>query len=311
MRALRAFMLPGLAACLLAGAQGPARADEATASTLPAALPAIPTLPSSPREDVLKLGYNVYVGGLNIFAFTIDVALNGETYAIKGSGESRGMARMFWRRSTHLVAGGNVGAEGVRPQIYNVETQSSRRDRSMQLSFDEGGKYTIRRTPVDTPHRAAKRDLPPVVPAGTVDPLTISLRIARDIVAGKGCKGTHPIFDGNRRYNLVFTDMGPSQVPFTPYSVYSGPAHRCQFDMVRISGFREPRDYIRFWDEDSLDPPVLWIAPIVEGMPPVPVRAHGDLNMGGLRIYLVWAEHRGKPLFPGGTKPDIKFVRNR
>lgn len=287
-------------------------ASEAIAApaTLPAAVPLRPARPGE-REKLLRLGYDVYVGGLNIFAFTIDFALNGDTYSIKGDGESRGFARMFWRWSSHLAAGGNVEPETVRPQIYNVETRSSKRDRSMQLSFDEGGKYTIRRTPPDTPHRAAKRELPPVVPKGTLDPLTISLRIARDVESGRGCKGTHAIFDGDRRYNLVFTDLGKSQLPATPYSVFAGTAHRCQFDMVRISGFREPREFLRYWDEDNLDPPEIWVAPIVPGMPPVPVRAHGDLNMGGLRVYLVWAEYGGKPLYPNGVRPEFRFVRNR
>lgn len=292
-----------------------ARAQEA--ATVPAPTPVVlPLAPAAPdaaagREKLLKLGYSVYVGGLNIFAFAIDFAVNGDTYSIKGDGESRGMARLFWRWSTHLVSGGNVTANGLRPQIYNVDTFSTRRNQSMQLSFDENGKYTIRRTPADTPHRAAKRQLPPVVPPGTVDPLAISFRIARDIESGRGCKGTHPIFDGNRRYNLTFTDRGKSELQKTPYSVFAGPAHVCQFDMVRISGFREPREYIRFWDEDNLDPPEIFIARVVPGMPPVPVRAHGDLNMGGLRIYLVWAEYGGKPVFPGGARPQIKMVGTR
>ncbi|MFM2129452.1 MAG: hypothetical protein RL477_998 [Pseudomonadota bacterium] len=325
MRAVRSLLPVWFVVCFWAGAEAraqdvvaPARAQgvaspahgaESAAATLPAVLPPRPGLPPSQREQTLKLGYNVYVGGLNIFAFTIELALGPEVYSLKGDGESRGMARMFWRWSTHLAAGGNVGAEGVRPQIYNVDTRSSRRDQSMQLSFDENGKYTIRRTPPDTPHRKAKRDLPPIVPKGTVDPLSFALLLARDVVGGKGCKGRHPIFDGNRRYDLVFTDMGESSLAATPYSVFAGKARRCQFEMVRISGFRTPRDYIRFWDEDNLDPPEIFIAPIVAGLPPVPVRATGDLNMGGLRIYLVWAEHGGKPVFPGGVRPELRYVR--
>lgn len=315
MRSVQALLPSLFAVCLFAAEGGALRAEDgaAAATPVPAALPLRPAPPPSvpSREQVLKLGYNVYVGGLNIFAFTIDFTLGNEIYSLQGDGESRGMARMFWRWSTRIAAGGNIGTEGVRPQIYNVDTHSSRRDQSMQLSFDEGGKYTIRRTPPDTPHRKAKRELPPVVPKGTLDPLTFALRLARDVDGGNGCKGTHPIFDGNRRYNLVFTDLGQSDLAPTPYSVFAGKARRCQFDMVRISGFREPREYIRFWDEDSLDPPVIWLAPIVAGLPSVPVRAHGDLNMGGLRIYLVWAEYGGKPVFPGGARPELRYVRTR
>jgi len=168
----------------------------------------------------------------------------------------------------------------------------------------------IRRTPADTPHRADKRKLPATVPETSIDPLSLSFRIARSVAEGRGCNGTHFIFDGNRRYDLMFSDLGVSKLPYTPYSVYSGNARRCQFDMKRISGFREPREFIRFWDEDNLDPPRIWVARVVPEMPPVPVRLEGDLNMGGLRIYLVWAEFAGAPVFPNGVKPDVRVARN-
>ena len=308
-----ALFAPFVAAALLAGGVCDARGDEARAAparaALPMPVPAMPAPDGPTREKLLKLGYRVYVGGLNIFDFTIDFALGAESYSIKGDGESRGIARMFWRWATHISAGGNVGAEGVRPQIYNVDTFRPKRDRSMQLSFDEHGKYTIRRTPPDTAHRAAKRDLPVIVPPKTLDPLSIALMIGRDIARGRGCKGMHPIFDGNRRYNLTFTDLGPGAVPKTPYSVYTGNAYRCQFDIQRISGFQNPREFLRFWDEDNYDPPMIWLARLVPGLPPVPVRLEGDLNMGGLRAYLVWAEYAGQSLFPNSEKPDLRVAR--
>jgi hypothetical protein len=313
MRAVRPLdhlLSPLLAVMILAGGAEVARAQGDSKAPAPDPAPAAPPTSGPSREKVLKLGYDAYVGGLNIFAFTIDFALGGESYSILGKGESRGIARLFWRWSTRLAAGGNLDAEGVRPQLYNVDTFSTRRNLSMQLSFDENGKYTIRRTPPDTAHRAAKRKLPATVPETSIDPLSLSFRIARSVADGRGCNGTHFIFDGNRRYDLMFSDLGVSKLPYTPYSVFSGDARRCQFDMKRISGFREPREFIRFWDEDNLDPPRIWLARVVPEMPPVPVRLEGDLNMGGIRIYLVWAEFAGKPVFSNGVKPDVRVARS-
>jgi hypothetical protein len=297
---------------ILTGGAHVARAQGESSASVPVPDPSLaPSANGGPsRERVLKLGYDAYVGGLHFFAFTIDFALGNESYSILGQGESRGIARLFWRWSTRLAAGGNLDTEGVRPQLYNVDTFFRQRNLSMQLSFDENGRYAIRRTPPDTPHRAAKRKLPATVPETSIDPLSLSFRIARSVAEGRGCNGTHFIFDGNRRYDLMFSDLGVSKLPYTPYSVYSGEARRCQFDMKRISGFREPRSYIRFWDEDNLDPPQIFLARVVPQMPPVPVRLEGDLNMGGLRIYLVWAEYAGTPVFPNGVKPDVRVARN-
>ncbi|MFT5540219.1 MAG: hypothetical protein ACI82H_001747 [Alphaproteobacteria bacterium] len=296
---LRAAVLPSLALALLIAQ--PARAD----GTAKAALPVVSEVGAG-KEQVLTLGYNVYLGGLHIFAFTTDIALANESYSIKGRGESRGIIQVFWRWAAKLAVGGTIGPEGVRPQIYNVDTFRERRNRSMQLSFDQGGKYTTRRMPVDTPHRAAKRQLPDLVPAGTIDPLSVAMLIGRNVANGKGCNVKLPVFDGNRQYDLSFTDLGKDVVTPTHYSVFAGEAHRCQFKMKRVSGFRKPRTYMLSWNEGVLDPPEVWVAKLVPQIPPVPVRMDGDLNLGALRIYLVWAEFAGKPLFAGGVKPDLK-----
>jgi hypothetical protein len=288
----------------------PARAD----GPAQAALPVIPGVGAG-KEEVLSLGYNVYLGGLHIFAFTTDIVLANETYSIKARGESRGVIQLFWRWAAKLAVGGTIGPEGVHPQIYNVATFRKKRNRSMQLSFDEAGKYSIRRMPVDIPHRAAKRQLPDLLPAGAIDPLSVAMLIGRNVGNSKGCNDQLRVFDGNRRYDLSFTDRGKEMVTQTPYSVFAGQAHRCQFKMKRVSGFRKPSTYKFSWNEDILDPPEVWVAQLVPQIPPVPVLVHGDLNMGGLRIYLVWAEFAGRSLFPGGVKPDLqrhdeKYARN-
>lgn len=310
-KGLLAGAVAGVAAMCLVAGYAWSQARDAAAPSVAVATPVPHLAPRIPPERILKLGYSVYLGGLNVFVFTTDLTLNGENYSISGSGESRGMVRLFWKWAAHLTSGGTVGPEGLRAQIYNIATMSKHGYKSMQLSFDEKGKYTIRRTPPDTKLRKLKRRLPVVVPAHTVDPLSVALRISRAIEDGRGCKGVYPIFDGDRRYNLTFTDRGLDKLDKTPYSVFSGIAYHCQFDMQRISGFDKPRVYVRYWDEDDFDPPQIWLARIVPHMPPVPVRLRGDLNMGGLLIYLVWAEYGGHEVYANGEKPVVQQIRNK
>jgi hypothetical protein len=278
-------------------------------ATAQAALPVLPAQPGG-AGPILLLGYNVYLGGLHAFAFTSDFTLGRETYSIKSRGEPRGILGLFWKWRVRLVAAGHTSADNVRAQIYNVDTYRPRRDRSMQLSFDEKGKYAIRRMPVDTPARAAKRELPERLPGKAIDPLSVAFVIGRSVGENRGCTTKFPIFDGNRRYDLTFTDVGRKVLERTPYSAFAGAAYGCRFDMKRISGFRKPRTYLRYWDEDGLEPPVIWLARVTPQLPPVPVRMYGDLNMGGLRIYLVSAVLDGRQLLPGGAEPVLTHFGN-
>lgn len=319
---LAARIYPGLFAVALAGAAivifagGASAADTVTGDTVKrkAAGISVATVPrptvKTGTERVLKVGYDVYLGGLKAFAFTVDVSLYDDNYWLSGTGESKGLLSFMWKWAAGLSAGGTVGPRDVDAEIYNVETVSKRGDKLLQLSFDENGKYSIRRTPPDNAYRKSKRDLPDAIPASTTDPLSLSLRIARAVGAGGSCAGTYNVFDGDRRYDLIFTDLGKDRLKQTPYSVFAGEARRCRFDIKRIKGFKKHETF-HYWDEDNLDPPVVWIARVVPDMPPVPVLLHGDLAMGGLRIYLIWAEYDGRPVYADGKRPKVHRIGTR
>ncbi len=305
-KGLLAAAIAGGAAMLLSASPRAEVSAPASRSDSVAQIPRIE--PARTDPNLLKLGYQVYVGGLNAFAFTVDVALDGDRYRLSGAGESRGLLRMMWRWAAALRSDGRVAGDGVDAQAYHVNTWTRRGDRALQLSFGNGGGYEIARTPPDDEHRASKRDLPDSIPPSTIDPLSLSLAVARSLGEGGKCEGTYNIFDGDRRYDLIFTDHGPEQLRATSYLAFAGTANRCEFDIRRIMGFREKRENFRFWDEDGMRPPTVWVGRVVPEMPPVPVRLHVDLNFGGVRIYLVWAEYDGKPVLRGGERPVLRHI---
>lgn len=67
---------------------------------------------------------------------------------------------------------------------------------------------------------------------------------------------------------------------------------RCSFSMERISGFRKSWRSSRQWDAGSSTPPTIWIAPIRQGLPPVPVRYEGQIALGTIVVHLTNAQVR-------------------
>ena len=53
--------------------------------------------PTAAAERVLKLGYDVYLGGLNIFYFDAKLEREGDRYVISGGGKTKGFVRLIWR----------------------------------------------------------------------------------------------------------------------------------------------------------------------------------------------------------------------
>jgi hypothetical protein len=278
----------------------------------PAAAATDQTQSAAAGERVLKLGYDAYIGGMKAFAFDADLAFNGRQYSISGGGASMGFIRWMWKWGVVAEARGTVSGTTVTARHYAVATMRKNKHKHMGLKFNGAGTYSITRTPPDTPHRASKREPPDNLPNGAMDPLTATLSMANRIFHGGKCAGKVPVFDGNRRYDLTFSPLGRERIYVPGYTIFSGEALICTFGMKRISGFRRPRNVVRYWDEDDYEPPRVWVASLVKGMPPVPVKLEVDLNLGGLMIYLVRADHRGRPVLQRNSRPRLKqTIRNR
>lgn len=253
-------------------------------------------LPAAAKDRTLKLGYDVYLGGLNIFYLDVNLRMDGDRYEIFGGGETKGMARMMWRWAVEASAKGVVNGKGIESMTYDVATKRKGKHRKMRLTFTEDGAYLISRNPKDTPAKRKRRKLPKSIPTGTLDPISVSMAVATAAAKGQACRGKYPVFDGNRRYDLTFTRMGEEHLSKPGYSIFSGRAIRCSFAMKRISGFRRNRVALRFWDEEELEPPQIWIGRLVRSLPLVPIQFQADFNMGYMIIYLSKAEYGNRPL---------------
>jgi hypothetical protein len=252
--------------------------------------------PAEAQDRTLKLGYSVYLGGLNIFYLDVNLRLDGDRYEIFGGGETKGMIRMMWRWAVRGAATGVVNGSGVESLSYDVATVRKQKRKKLRLAFTGDGAYSITRTPKDSPRKRKSRKLPKSIPQGTLDPISVSMAVASAAAKGETCGGRFPVFDGNRRYDLTFTKLGEEQLSRPGYSIFSGKAIRCRFEMKRISGFRQNRVALRFWDEAKIEPPLVWLGRLGEGLPMVPIQFQADFNMGYMIIYLSKAEYGDRQL---------------
>lgn len=252
--------------------------------------------------DTLKLNYDVYLGGLNVFAFDAALAVDGDDYVISGGGATKGVAKMIWKWAVEATARGTVGEGGVRAHIYNLAITRKEKNKYMRLAFRDGGNFAIHRTPPDSPRKRKRRDLPDAVPPGTLDPVSVALALGGALARGESCGGTFPVFDGNRRFNLTFTELGEERLSIPGFLAYRGRAVRCRFAMERISGFRRKHVKMRFAEGKGLQPPEVWLARLNDRLPLIPVQFRADFNLGYMLIYIKSAEYRGRKLLTAPAK---------
>jgi hypothetical protein len=256
-------------------------------SLLPAPARAAETM--SPR--IVDLTYDVYLGGLHIFTFDVDMTLQPDRYRVAAEGATQGMVGWLYEWQTKLAAEGLDRNGRIEPQRYDVESNWQGNPRTVRLGFAEGGRYDLERTPPPEPDPDIEGELPESLPKGIVDPLSLAVAASRALQQNGRCDQTVPVFDGQRRYDLTLTHVDEATIPPSEYSVYHGPAVRCSFRMTRISGFRKSWRTKRQVAVDA-SPPTIWLAPIREDLPPLPVRYDGAIALGNIVIHLTKAQVR-------------------
>jgi hypothetical protein len=252
--------------------------------------------PASAVEAVsartIDLTYDVYLGGLHIFTFDVDMTLQPDRYRLTAEGGTRGMIAWLYKWDTKLAAEGLDRNGRIEPRRYVAETDWQSNSRTVHLGFAEEGRYEVQQNPPPEPDPDIEGGLPETLPEGIVDPLSFAVAATRALEENGHCDQTVPVFDGRRRFDLVVKHVDETMLPPSSYSFYQGPAVRCSFSMKRISGFRKSWRSGRQWDAESSAPPTIWLAPIRQDLPPVPVRYEGAIRLGNIVIHLTNAEVR-------------------
>lgn len=243
--------------------------------------------PSAAAAEKVRLGYAIYAGGFEVLQASILLDVGRDDYEVEVSAETQGLIGTFfpWRNLSRSV--GLIREGEAEPRSHRQSGTWRGRERAVSLDYDGSGGVTADVRPPDDP---AERDpVPPEMVPGTTDPLSAVLSVAGAVAVGRGCSETVPVFDGRRRYDLTFKEMGSRNLPPSKYSVFSGAAVQCQVTSKVLAG-NWKKDGGAVSDDEKRKPVALMLAPVVEGMPPVPVRLEGESRFGEVIMHLTSAE---------------------
>ena len=150
------------------------------------------------------------------------------------------------------------------------------------LDWDEEGGLAARVEPAA--EEEGREPVPPALLAGALDPLSAVVgELARPGAAG-ACTGSVPVYDGRRRYDLTFRQAGRRMLGDSGYSAYAGEAVVCEVGVELLAGrSREDRNDGR---ARPRPPSRVMLAPVVEGLPPLPVRIEAEGRLGPLVLHL-------------------------
>lgn len=242
----------------------------------------------------LSATYRIHVGGVSVLEAQAVLTLTDRSYEVEVRAETGGfLGRLFpWQTRSHST--GAVTGDALAPARHTQTSIFRGKPRNVTLTYDGRGRVVAAVEP--PPEEDDRPPVPEELRRATVDPLSGVLTALVAASQGNGCTRTVPVYDGRRRYDMTMRDWGMRPVSASRYSIFAGPARECRVTYTPVAGYSPRPPTTMFWKRDEARdggavedrPPVdLWIAPVVAGAPPIPVRVETDSALGAVVIHLV------------------------
>ena len=243
----------------------------------------------------VAVDYDVFAGGLHVLSSGLELSLGSQRYDVRLNAEVAGVPGWFADWWAVVRSGGSIVSGGFDPERNTIERFRRGETRLTELEFAGNGAVTVTYTPE---RNDGGEPVPTESLLGALDPLSGVAQVMWSITQGANCEATVPVYDGRRRYDLVFTDLGSVQLQRTSHSAYSGEARHCRMRLEPVAGDFDDEDDNSVWNRESdprrrqLD---IWMAQPIAGSPAVPVKMIGRSTLGAVVVHLRGAR-AGEPL---------------
>ncbi len=229
--------------------------------------------------------YTGYSHGFIVLKLAGTIALLQNGYTAHVSFHTAGMAAWMVRvENDSQVHGTFQGSQAV-PVLFEGSGNLRGSKRVTRISYQDGNPVIQTLTPPVERERSA---VPPEQTRHTIDTLSAVAMLIHDVAQTGACEGGATTFDGRRLSTQTVHTTGQEMLPQTGRSVFHGQALRCDFDGRQLGGF------VNDENEDALRKPkhgTAWLAAVLPGAPPVPVRVAFDNKLlGPVTLYLTSAK---------------------
>jgi hypothetical protein len=249
------------------------------AALLLATWPAQPALATDTGSFTAQ--YDGYAHGLIALKMTGALTLTPGAYSGRLSYHTAGMIGWMVHNVSESTAEGRFKDDAAAPERFDSSGNLRGTDRVTHMTYRDGNPVVLQILP---PPGLERTLVAPGDTLHTIDTLSAIAMLVRRFGAAGSCDGKARVFDGHRLTDLTASTVGPEVLPPTAKSHFSGPTVRCDFVGLQLGGFMKGQD------EAKLRAPrhgSAWLAPVVAGAPPVPVRVTFEHPLLGLvTLYL-------------------------
>ena len=230
-------------------------------------------------------GYSVeYTGfshGFTVLRLAGTLSLSPAGYSAHVTFHTAGVAGWVVHADNDSKVAGTFQGSQAAPTLFEGSGHLRGVDRLTRIAYQDGNPVVQALSP---PVEHERSLVPPDQTRHTIDTLSAVASLSHTGAETGACDGTATTFDGRRLATQTAHTTGQEVLPGTGRSVFRGAALRCDFDGRQLGGF------VNDENEDDLRKPrhgTAWLAAMLPGAPPVPVRvAFENKLLGQVTLYL-------------------------
>ena len=211
--------------------------------------------PTLSHAFTVKHNLFVTVGAFDASTTEFTYTLNPKDYKITSVVSTNGFFDTIYPFKAQYNTAGKLTNDKMITTDYNYKSQSRFNTRSKQVFFSKDGK-PLHEISSKNSKEKTRIFKPSPTPADTFDLQSIFARIAWQYNQLNFCDSKLAVYDGKRRFDVIFKDEGSDRLPQNEHSFYSGKAAKCSFHIVKLL----TDDDDSLWEFTANKPVYFWIA---------------------------------------------------
>lgn len=255
-------------------------------------------------KNFQHMEYDVYSGGFHVVEADLDIDYTREgRYRMVFGAHTRGFLDKLvpWKGRFESDGWRFDPAGKIRPQRHKSSAVFRGEKDIKEYKYGKDGSFQeYRLEDDDVQNDGSPKDVDPVLTKNTTDVLAATLNILDRLPKGGKCEGADEIFDGKRRYRLVFKEIRRVTLEATRYNVYAGPAVECTAEIEPMGGawHKKPRGWLSIQEQGRKKGtmPTIWVANMEEKGPAVPVKVRVKTEYGTLFMHMTAYQNGNKSL---------------
>ena len=261
---------------------------------------ALPLSAYADESKIQRAVYDLYAGGFHVVKADLDVDFReANRYRIELGAQTRGFIDSVasWKGSFLTKGWLNHKTKSTQPELHQSEAYWKDELEVKKYLYNRDGTFDEYRV-TDMHSKDELRETDSSLSDNTTDVMTAALQMMKQFPKSGKCEGESEIFDGKRRFKMLFIDEGEVALRQSRYNIYSGPAIKCIVRVEPLAGawHKKPRGWISIQEQgkEKGKLPTIWMANLSDGSPAIPVKMMLRTDYGAIVMHMTRYENGGE-----------------